>query len=310
MKALLRKIKQLKLILIVAVVGILLLYLFLIVNKKYNRNMFGINQEVQRLIELKLSPDDLISLDSRMSTDNQWINVTWIETDKKNYRVKIRPLYDSVMDFQLNIDDSVYNLYKLNNERTSIYDLFRRADTWQLQRSSPLVVQLKMNAVLIGIYLMEELIYEQVRDDEGNYFIRFNTDTHRLRKIRFELENGYKGTLKKFFDRKKLTAYFVFFNLFCPDTLLSFDHLVFRFDTKTGKYKPYLTMESILSSLEKQGKAFQKSLNNNRDFFKRLNKKNIESLIRKSRHTPYARIIDTVLTLKDIQKEIPTSTSK
>jgi hypothetical protein len=69
-------------------------------------------------------------------------------------------------------------------------------------------------------------------------------------------------------------------------------------------------MESILSGLEKQGKTFQKALNSNRDFFKRLNKKNIENLIRKSRHTPYARIIDTVLTLKDVQKEIPTSTSK
>jgi len=310
MKELLKKIKQLKLILIVAAVGVLLLYLFLIINKKYSRNMFGINHEVQRLIELKLSPDDLISLNNRMSTDNQWINVTWIETDKKNYRIKIRPLHDSVMDFQLNIDDSVYNLYKLNNERTSIYDLFRRADTWQLQRSSPLVVQLKMNAVLIGIYLMEKIIYEQVRDDEGNYFIRFNTDTHRLRKIRYELENGYRRILKKFFDRKELTAYFVFFNLFCPDTLLPFDHLVFRFDAKKETYKPYLTMESILSGLEKQGKTFQKSLNSNRDLFKRLNKKNIENLIRKSRHTPYARIIDTVLKLKDVQKEVPTSTSK
>jgi hypothetical protein len=309
MKTLLKKIKQLKLILIVAAVGLLLLYLFLIVNKKYNKNLFGINQEIERLIELKLSPDDLISLNNRMSTGSQWINVTWIETDKKNYRIKIRPLRDSVMDFQLNIDETIYNLYKLNNERKSIYDLFRRADTWQLQRSSPLVVQLKMNAVLIGIYLLEEIIYEQERDDRGNYFVRFNTDTLRLRKIRYEIENGYKGTLKKFFDRKELTAYFVFFSLFCPDTLLPFDHLVFRFDAKKEIYKPYLTMESILSSLEKQGKTFQKPSKNDGDFFKRLNKKNIESLITKSRHTPYARIVDTVLTLGDRQKEIPASTS-
>jgi hypothetical protein len=310
MKTLLGKIKQLKLVLIAAVVGLLLLYLFLIVNKKYNRNMFGVNQEVQRLIELKLSPDDLIALNNRVSTGEQWINVTWIETGKKNFRVKIRPLHHSVMDFQLNIDETIYNLYKLNNERTSIYNLFRQADTWQLQRSSPLVVQLKMNAVLIGIYLMEEIIYEQVRDDRGNYFVRFNTDTHRLRKIRYEVENGYKGTLKKFFDRKELTAYFVFFSLFSPDTLLPFDHLVFHFEKKKEIYKPYLTMESILSCLEEQGKTFQQSLKNNRDFFSRLNKENIESLIRKSRHTPYARIIDTVLTSTDIQKEIPTSTSK
>ncbi len=308
MKALTGKIKQFKFILMVAAASLLLLYLFLIVNKKYNKNLFGINQEVKRLIELKLSPDDLISLNNRMSTSTQWINVKLIETDKKNYRIKIRLLLNSVVDFQLKIAETIYNLYKLNNQRKSVYGIFKRADAWQLQRSSPLVVQLKFNAVPIGIYLMEETIYEQVRDNDGNYFVRLNTGTHRLRKMRYEVENGYTGTLKKFFDKKKLAAYFVFFSLFSSDALLPFDHLVFRFDAKKGKYQPYLTMESILSGLEEQGKIFQNPPKHKRDFFKQLNKNNMESLMRKSRHTPYARIIDTVLA--DIQKEIQTPTSK
>ena len=306
MKALLGKIKQLKLILIVAAVGLLLLYIFLIVNKKYNRTLFEINQEAKRLFELKLSPDDLISLSNRMNT--QWINVKLIETDKKSYRIKIRPRLDSVVDFQLNIDETVYNLYKLNNQRKSVYDFFKRADAWQLQRSSPKAVQLKFNAVPIGAYLMEEIIYEQVRDDGGNYYVRLNTDTHRLRKVRYEVENGYTGTLKKFFNKKKLAAYFVFFSLFNPDVLLHFDHLVFRFDAKKRKYQPYLTMESILSGLEEQGKTFQDPPKNKEDFFKPLSNKNMKNLMRKSRHTQYARIIDTVLA--DIQKEIQTPISK
>jgi hypothetical protein len=308
MKALMGKIKEFKFILMVAAVGLLVLYLFLIVNKKYNKNLFGINQEIKRLIELKLSPDDLISLNNRTSTSTQWINVKLIETDRKSYRVKIRPLFDSVVDFQLNIAETIYNLYKLNNERKPVYDVFKRADAWQLQRSSPLVVQLKFNAVPIGIYLMEETIYEQVRDNNGNYFVRLSTDTHRLRKMRYEVKNGYTRTLKKFFDKKKLAAYFVFFSLFNSDSLLPFDHMVFRFDEKKEKYQPYLTMESILSGLKEQGKIFQNPPKHNKDFFEQLNKNNLESLIRKSRHTPYARIIDIVLA--DTQKEIQTSTSK
>ena len=55
--------------------------------------------------------------------------------------------------------------------------------------------------------------------------------------------------------------------------------LVFRFEAKKGKYQPYLTMESILSALEEKGKIFQNPPNHKRDFFKQLNKNNIELLI-------------------------------
>jgi hypothetical protein len=289
--------KSFKLLFFAAAAFLLLFYAFLIVSEKGGRGFFGFNRQVERVIELKLSSDDLILLNRRETT--MWIRVRWIETDKKSSRVKIRPLPGSGMDFQLDIFDTVYNLYELSKSRKAAYNFFKQADSWNLRRSTPLVVQLKINAVPVGTYLMEEYYYEQLRDDQGEYFIRLNTDTHRLRKMRYEVENGRTETLQKYFNKQELAAYFVFFSLFSPDSPPAFHHLVFRFDAVEKKYHPYLTMSSIISGLDEKGTVFEKPSKAIRDSFKQLDRKNVENLLRKSRRTPYASLVGTVLT--DIQ---------
>lgn len=277
-----------------AAVLILLLYIFLMVNEKTGRPIFGFNAGENRLIELKLSPDDLIALNNRENT--QWVTVRLIESEKKSFRIKIRPLLHSVMDFQLNVDETVYNLFKLTGPRKPVYTLFEQADARELPRSSPLQAQLKINAVLIGTYLVEEVVYEQLRDEKGNFFVRLNTDTHRLRKLRFEVDNGYTDLLKRYFHRKELARCLVFFSLFphgTPGSPVPLERLVFRFDAREEKFRPYLTLESIFPELDEteDGPSFHVPSED-----KAFTEKDIESLVKRTRNTPYARLVDAALT--------------
>lgn len=280
---------------------ILLLYVFLAVNEKTGRPVFGFHDADNRLIELKLSPDDLIALNNRENT--QWVTVRLIESEKKSFRIKIRPLLHSVMDFQLNVDETIYNLFKLTKHREPYYELFKQADIHDVQRASPLQVQLKINAVLIGTYLMEELVYEQLRDDKGNFFVRLNTDTYRLRKLRYEVENGYTELLKRYFNRKELARCLVFFSLFphgAPDSPLPLERLVFRYEAHEEKFRPYLMLESILPVPDDAEEGILFEIPSEKKKFK---EKDIESLLKRTRNTPYARFIDAALTGIDFDKK-------
>lgn len=283
---------------------VFLLYLFLIVNEKTDRGIFGFNETVDRLIELKLSSDDLISLNDRGY--KQWINVKLIESGKKNYRIKIRPLPNTVMDFQLNADETIYNLFKLSDRREPVYSLFKQAGAWELRCSSPVPVRLKINAVLIGTYLMEEAVYEQVRDGDNNYFIRLRTDTLRMRKLLYEVEHGHNDTLKKYFDKKEVAAYMVFFSLFSsgtPGSPLRLDRLVFRFDQESKTFQPYLTLESILSGKDEDEVLISPGITSRGEGDPPIlfSRENIEALIKKSRKTRYVHLIDTIF--RDISFE-------
>ncbi|MCP5107667.1 MAG: hypothetical protein GY950_30040 [bacterium] len=292
------KLKQLKLTFVVVTALFLLLSLFLTVSEKYRESVFGIGGGVKQQIQLKLSPDDLILLNNRGT--KQWINVNLIESNKKKIRIKIKPLGGSGMDFQLKIVETVYNLYKLDKERTPVYKLFKQARDWQLQCTSPLQSQLKINGVFIGNYLMEEFIYEQLRDDRDNYFIRLQTDSHRMRKIQYEVENGHTETLKKHFHMTELATYFMFFSLFRPaeDSPPDFGRLVFRFEPRNKKYRSYLTMESIISCLEQPGKTvtFRKPAKREITLLKQLDKTKAERLADECRGTRFAALIAAVLT--------------
>lgn len=276
---------------------LLLFYVFLIVTQKEGRGIFGFQKEVDRVIELKLSPDDLIVLNRRETT--LWTSVRWLETHNKSLRVKIRPHPGSGLDFQLDIYNTVYNLFELSKSRKAAYNFFQEADSWKLQRSSPHKIQLKINAVPVGIYLMEEVIYEQLRDDKGEYFIHLDTDTHRMRKIRYEVETGYTGTLQHYFKKKELAAYFVFFSLFSPDSPPRLDHLWFRYDSITKKYHPYLTIGSVFEGLDEKGNIFEKPARAKKDFYKKLNKKNAANLLKKSHRSPYVSLVKAVLSEGD-----------
>ena len=207
------------------------------------------------------------------------------------------------MDFQVSVDETVYNLFKLTKHREPYYKLFKQADIHEVQRSSPLQVQLKINAVLIGTYLMEELVYEQLRDDKGNFFVRLNTDTYRLRRLRYEVENGHTELLKRYFNRKELARSLVFFSLFpqvTPDSPIPLERLVLRYEAREEKFRPYLMLDSILPVPDNEEEEPSFEMPSVKKKFKR---KEIDSLVKRTRNTPYARFVDAVLTGIDFDKK-------
>ncbi|MCP4147954.1 MAG: hypothetical protein GY757_09400 [bacterium] len=269
----------------------------------YIKTPFEIAGNKKRPIELKLSSSDLILLNNR-SNYNLWINISLIETNKKKYRIKIRPLKQSIMDFQLNIDDTLFNLYKLDKKRKPVYEFFKQADTWQLERSSPLEIRLKINGVPIGTYLMEPNIYEQLRDEKNDYFIRLSTDTHFMRNVFFEIKKGNTKLVKRYCDINQLAAYFVFFSLFSYDEPLDLDQLVFHFDSRKNKFSPYLTMDTVISSLEKRKQAFVKPQGKKKVFFEKITDESIQNLREKYRQQKYEPLI--ALIVEAVKKETQT----
>ena len=244
--------KQFPFPLLVGCTFLVVFFFFLVVNRECGLTPSGDDKKgIRRLapdIQLKLSADDLILLNRPGYL--QWINVDLIESYNKEYRVKIMRLEKSAADFQLNIDGHVFYLFKMNKKRKELYAIFKKAVAAELERSTPVQVQLKINGVFLGNYLLEEKIYEQVRDERGSYFIRWNTDTLRLRKIRYEVANGYTGTLSADFDTPRLAAVFIFFSRLEAGNPFDFGRLVFRFHPRDRKYRPYLTVESLIYGLE------------------------------------------------------------
>lgn len=293
MKSLRTRFKPFQGLFIAAALFLLLFYIFLIINKKTDRSLLDISGENRRAMELKLSPADLQQLNNRENT--QWITIRLIETDKKSYRIKIRPLRQAALDFQINIDETIYQLYELKGKRREAFRFFKQADQWKLPRSNPLQVHLKINGVPIGSYLLEETIYEQIRDEEGGYLIRLNTDTHHLRKLHYEVKNGLRETLDTWFNRKELAAYFVFVSYFHPETVPPFQRLVFRFDAGTGKYRPFLTLQCIFSILEEAGAVFRPPSGKDAAFHNGPDRDTVQKLLARTRTSPYAELTAAVL---------------
>ena len=268
---------------------------------RFDNNPFKLRKEIKNILELKFSSTDLVTLGQADVLD-RWINVRLIEKDKKSYahRVKIKPAAEFTFDFKLNLHGTIYNLHRIGSGGKDIYDFFKTAGAWGLESSSPQLIQLKINNVLVGIYMMEENFYDQVRDEKGGYFIRLNSNTLLLKRILYQVrqsqkENTGPNLLFKYFHTGKLAAYMVFFSLFCYNEALDFDRLVFRYDPEIKKFVPFLTMESIILSLQEQNKTFKIHPKDNPVFFNRLNNENIKSLLSRVHHYKYGALAKVVL---------------
>lgn len=244
-------------------------------------------------IQLKISPEGLKLL---MFTPgyHQWIDGDLIETSAQQHPVKICRVKGFDRDFQLNIAGNVYFLFKYDTEREAIYRLFRRAGKWKLGRSSPLLFRLKINGVQLGEYLMEEKIYRQLRDPEGNYFVRLSTDTHRFRRLHYELKEGITDSLDKYFSKKRTADYFTFYSLFSPSKPLDVGILVFRYDARKKEYRPYLTLQSIIAGLKKVGQTFEPPAGLDKKKVRKLFRQNRRELTTIYRSSPYLPMISIV----------------
>jgi len=291
---------------------------------RFDNNPFKLHRVVSNILELKLSSNDLVSLlnvDESMS--GRWVNVQLIDRDRRSAPVKIRHTSIYSLNFRININDSFFNLYRAVDQGKEIYDFFRTAANWGIDTSDPQLVQLKINNVLIGIYFMEKQIYEQIRDENGSYFVHLDADVLLLNRILYqekaqaaalmgkdvpaeepedtrmtpslavENNNKKKKLLNKHFDVDKLASYLVFFSLFSYDEVLDFQRLVFRFDPYVKKFMPYLTMESVIFSLQEQNKSF-KSFPSDSYAYK-LNQKNFDSLYARAFAYKYGYLVRSVL---------------
>jgi hypothetical protein len=283
-----------KLLYITLGVLICALCVFFLLFGHFEANPFRLKSEIQNVIQLKLSRKDLASLPHTGELD-RWIKVQLVDTSKRVSRIKMKQVSRHSMDFKLDINGILYNLYKIGQEGKTIYDFFNTAKAWGLETSSPQPVQLKMNNVLIGIYIIEEHIHEQIRDGNGEYFIRLGSDIRLLKKILHQVQLGRSELLTRYFDTSKLASYLVFFSLFSYNEVLDFDRLVFRYDAKKEKFVPYLTMESVILSLQEQDKEFKPLLEKDVKSFKRLKREAIAGLLSRARHYKYTGLIDIVL---------------
>lgn len=270
------------------------LCLFFLLFGHFEANPFKLKREIQNIIQLKLSRKDLASLPHSGELD-RWIKVQLIDSSKRVSRIKMKQVCKHSKDFILDINGILYNLYKIGQEGKAICDFFRTAKAWELETSSPQTVQLKMNNVLIGIYVIEEHIHEQIRDGNGEYFIRLSSDIRLLKKILHQVQLGKSELLTRNFDMSKLTSYLIFFSLFSYNEVLDFDRLVFRYDVKIEKFVPFLTMESVILSLQEQDKEFKPLLEEEIKSFKQLKRKTSANLLSRAKYYKYSSLIDIVL---------------
>jgi hypothetical protein len=266
-----------------------------VISGRIDANPFKLRTEIPSILQLKLSSNDLATLlDSEYRP--RWATVRLVRKNQQPTRVKIRLIETLELSFKVDIDGTVYNLYRIEKDWTELNSQFYNAYHWGLESTTPQLVQLKLNNVLIGIYIMERHVYDQIRAPNGDYFVRLGSDIRLLNKIHYQVRQRKTRLLEKYFDTKKMAAYFVFFSLFCYDEVLDFHRLVFRYDAQGKVFVPYLTMESVIMSLKEQGKEFKVHLEEEDPLFKDLTQKTIRSLYRRSHLYKYEALIKTVLT--------------
>jgi hypothetical protein len=279
--------------------------LFLVFIGRFDTNPIKLQQQVRNTIDLKFSSTDLVALFNNEDLE-MWVDVQLIERDRGTYSIKIKREAQYAFDFKINIDNKLYNLHRVGQQGKAIYDFFKTAAHWDLDTTSPELVQLKINNVFIGIYVMEEHIYQQVRDEKGGYFIRLDSDVILLKRILQQVRGqeipdtltqpAKRNLLERYFDTPKLAAYIVFFSLFRYDDVLDFNRLMFRYDPQSKKFLPYLTLESVITSLSEKNLSFKLLPEDNPGFYRRLNRQNIDALLARAPYYQYGALVRTVLT--------------
>lgn len=193
------------------------------------------------IFNFKLSSDDLKFLNKTEDTDN-WRSIDMLQGSKE-FKIDIRRGKNEDEEYQIRIDDVVYRIYKINNKTMGKYLFSKSAESARVDGTSPQLVQLHFNEVDMGNFIIEEKIYEQVRDDKNNYFITLSSDTHLMRKLYYDLENGFEEAID-FFNNESLARYMALFDIFSEDKGYGFDKLFFMYKSDTDKLAPYVTMDS------------------------------------------------------------------
>jgi len=269
---------------------------FLFFAERYEKNPLITERGVESALDFKLSSDDLVALDRTYDKD-RWINVGLIENKRQILPVKLKHKVGSIFDFQLQIEGTIYSLFRYDEKRKPVYNLYQQAGTWGLNGTRPRLVRIRINEILVGIYIMERHIYEQIRDNRGNFFIRLGGNSEALRSLLHSvtLEEIGPSAASRHFDIDRLASAMVFFSLFCRDEVLDFDLLVLYYDSRLEKFLPFLSLESILSTLEPQNRDFKPLDDEDRVLKTGPSAKQIRRLLNRSGYYKYEDLMNVAL---------------
>ncbi len=284
-----RRITIIATIIFVAFVAVFLLFFARPANRRITAR-----QNVDVSLSLKLSANDVRGFLGN-SESRDLVNVTVIESQKKVNRAKLGHRIHSGTDFMLEIDDITYNLFMLDYKRREVYNFFQLAHLWGIETSATQIAELKINGVPIGYFVMEPEVYEHIRDAKKNYYISLGANTYRLRKILYFVKNLDTELLRRYFDLDKLASYLVYFSLFSFQEVLEFNKLVFFYDSRKQSYSPFLTIKSVLSTLEDHGKEFKNHDEYNFLSYRGLDHKNTRNLLDKAGNHEFRELIEFVL---------------
>jgi hypothetical protein len=284
-----RKLTMLALIASIAAAAI-----FFVLAARFNQSPFLLQKPISRTIPLKLSPDDLLALNQNMNT-NVWIGVKWVEAKGQQRKIKLRHLKDSVFDFQMLVGDTIFNLFEFNRQREQLYDLFLKAGTWGIETLPVQLVQLTINEVQVGIYLMEEYVYRQIRDQRGDYYISLGTDSRWMREFHYRVQFNETTMLRRYFELVPLARHLVFFSFFSYRQPLDYRPLLLRYDADLKKFRPVLTITSVVEGLQERNLEFDIRVLNNWNRYSSLTRRIIEDLLQRAGEYRYPRLLKIVL---------------
>jgi len=260
-----------------------------------DQNILQIEKNVRNTISLKLSADDLVALND-INRSQYWINTELIESDELIFEVKIKSRYYlSGIDFQLNMDGDVYNLYQFTDNRRRLVEFLKITDSGKMKSSELEIVKLKINEVLIGIFILERVVYPQIRDHQGNYFQALDSDTHQMRKLFYEIKIGRSDVLNKVFAVDELSVYLVFLNLLGIDEEMDLGRMILFYDTEAARFRPFVSVGSLIDVLNLNGRHFDPSSWKWDETSLAMDAGQVQELMNKTRNSPYSELIAHII---------------
>ena len=143
---------------------------------------------------------------------------------------------------------------------------------------------------------MEKKIYEKILDNRGNYFISLGSNTEKINSVIHLITRVNNNLADKYFNRLKLAAYFIYFSLFSYNEVLEFDRMLFLYSSKTKRFHPFLTLDSVLASLFEQDIGFKLHIGEAENFFTKPTAENIYNLLSRADRYKYEELIKIALT--------------
>lgn len=239
-------------LIVLILLGAALVFAFLV---GPDRNIFALQMAYPEALSLRLSPTELQTLND--SRAGEWVRAELVDRAEIPIPVQIRSLYRRYgLDFQVELGGYVYHLFQLNDERRPVYNGYRRLEDPGFRVALTRPLRLEINQVMIGIYVAEAKIYDQVRNPEGEYGLRIGSDTHFMRRLRADLAFGRGELLETSFDLESLSRFMIFLYRIGFRPQHDFGRLVIRFDPRRERFIPLLTLESLLSFTDDEESSF------------------------------------------------------